>query len=379
MRKATAINVKGTLTIVNLCHKIKHLKAFVYISTAFSNCVHREIKEEFYDPPIACDELMKVVKCNTDEELETLTPKLLGKWPNSYAFSKAIAEDVINKYAKGLPASVFRPAIIIGTDNEPIPGWIDNVYGPTGILAGTAAGIIRVIKANPEATACIVPADMVAAAIVAAVYKTSLMGPSNEITIYNYVTEPENPLTWHDYMHNCTKIGDEMPVQQSVWRHSCSLEPNPFLFTFYSFLLHYLPALLIDLTFLILGKKQRALKAVDKVSKFMKVLSYFSMKSWKFSNNNLRALWIGLNSTDKELFQFDMKTIDWSEYFKKAIPGIRLYIFKEAEDTIPDAIKRMERQQLIQTVLTRFVYCITACLMWKLTCSFLAINQLSAI
>lgn len=37
--------------------------------------------------------------------------RIIGKWPNSYAFTKAVAENAVNTYAKGLPVCVFRPAI----------------------------------------------------------------------------------------------------------------------------------------------------------------------------------------------------------------------------------------------------------------------------
>jgi fatty acyl-CoA reductase len=36
---------------------------------------------------------------------------LLKKWPNTYAFTKAIAEDVVQEFGKGLPIAVVRPAI----------------------------------------------------------------------------------------------------------------------------------------------------------------------------------------------------------------------------------------------------------------------------
>ena len=36
---------------------------------------------------------------------------LLGKWPNTYAFTKAVAENVIERQAADLPIGIFRPAI----------------------------------------------------------------------------------------------------------------------------------------------------------------------------------------------------------------------------------------------------------------------------
>jgi hypothetical protein len=36
---------------------------------------------------------------------------LLGEWPNTYAFTKAMAEDLVRDKGVGLPIGVFRPAI----------------------------------------------------------------------------------------------------------------------------------------------------------------------------------------------------------------------------------------------------------------------------
>jgi hypothetical protein len=37
--------------------------------------------------------------------------RLLKNWPNTYAFTKAIAEDVVKEFGKGLPIVVVRPAV----------------------------------------------------------------------------------------------------------------------------------------------------------------------------------------------------------------------------------------------------------------------------
>lgn len=36
---------------------------------------------------------------------------MLGDWPNTYTFTKALAEQVIQKEARGLPIAVFRPGV----------------------------------------------------------------------------------------------------------------------------------------------------------------------------------------------------------------------------------------------------------------------------
>jgi len=47
----------------------------------------------------------------TKKEMLQLTPDLLEDWPNTYTFSKAIAEYFIKKEEGNIPACVFRPSI----------------------------------------------------------------------------------------------------------------------------------------------------------------------------------------------------------------------------------------------------------------------------
>lgn len=43
---------------------------------------------------------------------------------------------------------------------EPVAGWINNVYGPTGAFYGIALGLIRVMLHDKKCEANIVPVDM---------------------------------------------------------------------------------------------------------------------------------------------------------------------------------------------------------------------------
>jgi fatty acyl-CoA reductase len=36
---------------------------------------------------------------------------VLGDWPNTYSFTKALAEDMIRDEARGLPIGILRPSI----------------------------------------------------------------------------------------------------------------------------------------------------------------------------------------------------------------------------------------------------------------------------
>jgi nucleoside-diphosphate-sugar epimerase len=36
---------------------------------------------------------------------------VIGNWPNTYTFTKAVAEDMIKEEARGLPVGILRPSI----------------------------------------------------------------------------------------------------------------------------------------------------------------------------------------------------------------------------------------------------------------------------
>lgn len=99
--------------------------------------------------------------------------RLIGKWPNSYAYSKAIAEDTVQQFSIGIPACIVRPSIVTSTAQEPIPGWIDNIYGAVGVVMGSALGLLRTLHCVPENNAEIVPADYTVSNIIAASWDTA--------------------------------------------------------------------------------------------------------------------------------------------------------------------------------------------------------------
>ncbi|KAL6427481.1 hypothetical protein ACFW04_008770 [Cataglyphis niger] len=111
LKLAVPINVRSTRDVLNLCKEISNLKSFVHVSTAYANCPQKVIEEKFYDSPMDSDKLIALMECVEDKLAEDITPQLLGKWPNTYTYTKAVGENVIRKQAGDLPVGIFRPAI----------------------------------------------------------------------------------------------------------------------------------------------------------------------------------------------------------------------------------------------------------------------------
>lgn len=62
-----------------------------------------------------------------------------------------------------------------------------------------------------------------------------------------------------------------------------------------------------------------------------------------FTNNNVQRLWKKLGRRDQEMFDFNMKTMDWEEYSHHYIKGMRLYLFKDDLSTLESAKKKWIR------------------------------------
>lgn len=107
-------NVKGTMQVLKLSQRIKELKSLVYMSTAYSNCPRKEIKEIFYEPaqdPNTWIRFIEGMVDENDENFKILTQKMIEPWPNSYSYTKALCEEMVRKFGENVPTAVIRPSI----------------------------------------------------------------------------------------------------------------------------------------------------------------------------------------------------------------------------------------------------------------------------
>jgi hypothetical protein len=59
---------------------------------------------------------------------------------------------------------LFLP--VTATWREPVPGWVENLNGPTGLLVGAGKGVIRSMHCRAEYSADLMPCDMAINAII---------------------------------------------------------------------------------------------------------------------------------------------------------------------------------------------------------------------
>jgi len=119
--------------------------------------------------------------------------KILGKYPNTYTYTKALCERIMQKRRGDLPMCIIRPAIINTSYSEPFPGWLDSIAAAAAMFLFVGLGIVKEIKGNSNSIGDTIPVDVVSANIIVA---TAFNIKKNGLPIYHVGSSDRNPSTW---------------------------------------------------------------------------------------------------------------------------------------------------------------------------------------
>ena len=124
LTKSVAMNLGAVSTVIKLAKQMKHLASFVDVSTAYCNCDLKQIEERIYSAPVDPQAIMDLCKVLDAEKLNTpaVTQAMIGDKPNTYTFTKALAENILEIEGKGLPVAIIRPSIVAAAWKDPFPG-----------------------------------------------------------------------------------------------------------------------------------------------------------------------------------------------------------------------------------------------------------------
>ncbi|XP_044763241.1 fatty acyl-CoA reductase wat-like [Coccinella septempunctata] len=374
LKNATTINVKASLYIVEMARKMKNLKCFMHISTAYTNCVQPLIQEKIYPPPLEYEELIKIADNVPENLLCDMTEQIIGEWPNTYAFTKAVAEDVIAKKGRGMPTAIFRPSIIISTYREPIPAWINNIYGPTGIAAAAGTGILRTLHCDHTLNGNMIPVDMCVNSLIAVAWEVGTnyqkdkdKAIEQEVPVYHYESSTDRPITWGYFMKLNGKYGQQYPTIRAMWFYCLTLWKNVYMYQLTKFFFHLIPALLIDLFFLIIRRKPMMLKIYKKIHKFSAVLAYFTTRNFKFQSNRVKnMLDNNMTATDKQIFFCDLRELDWEKFFQVYLKGLRIYLLQDDLSSLDRALVMWGRFRILHWTLKTVCALLFLRILWYL-------------
>lgn len=343
LKIATNFNVHGTYLVLQLAEKMQRLEVFTHVSTSYCHCNEEFLDERYYPATENPFGVMEMTKLLSEEVLELITPKLLGKLPNTYAYTKGLTEDLVHSFRSKFSIVIARPSIVTAAWKEPLPGFVEGVNGPTGLMIAGAKGIVRSMYCFEENLCESIPVDITINCIIALPYKKSLIDNAEEVLFCNITDSGTLGNTWGQSLEISKELFYDYPMSISLWYPNGSMKRNYFHHWLCVIFLHYLPAYFIDFMLFITGHKPFLTNVQRRLSNGLKVLEYYTTRTWIFKNDNFKKMYADLNEVDKKKFNFNMADIKIEEYLLNYILGIRSFILKEVPEDLPRARANLKR------------------------------------
>lgn len=130
--------------MLDLAKQCKNIIAYCHVSTAYVNCNLAQdgfVEEEIYNKDQEVERMVsKFMQMNPQQVAENLKTLLEG-YPNTYTFTKAMAERSILKKKGSLPCCIVRPAMVGAAIKEPFVGWTDTISALGGPIFFGGIGI----------------------------------------------------------------------------------------------------------------------------------------------------------------------------------------------------------------------------------------------
>lgn len=289
--------------------------------------------------------------------------------PNTYTFTKAISEyyllDLVKRQPERylndkIPIAVIRPSIVGGVWKEPQVGFVDNFNGPSGAILSLYTGSILAMPGNGNCVADLVPVDMCANMVLCTGWfliseqKAALCGGQKKVKqdeglyLFNFVSGKRNPLRWHQITELIAVMSYKYPSKMLTRLPSSFFIKAGKLYDIYDLIFHKFIASLADFWTGCVMRRQltnrsSALAMYRRCRTMVDILTPFTSNQWRFSDSNVCALYDKLDQVDRQLFEFDVRKIDWNSYIRNYIIGSRIYALKDEPRNLEVAVKSLRK------------------------------------
>jgi long-chain acyl-CoA synthetase len=297
-------------------------------------------------------------------EEATRRAKELG-WPNTYTFTKSLAETLIAKHGAGLPIAIVRPAIVETSVAKPFRGWNEgiNTSASLSYLLGTA---FRQLPSNERKRLDIVPVDAVCAGM-------TLIGAAlverRHDPLYQLATSVTNPcdmgrsieLTSLGHRrHYRAQEGLEYWLRLRMDAISVSKERyNRMSAPAQRMIIQSIQRAMSPLPSAMkkpLAKTERNLERVEKLVGLFE--PFILQNEHDFVADNVEKLSQALTPDEKEIFGYDTAGLDWWEYWINIhIPALRRWTYpliegRPLEARAPRLLQMPQRAAAVTTTAT---------------------------
>ncbi len=240
-------------------------------------------------------------------------------WPDSYSFTKALAETAVREHAEQFPITIVRPSIIESALREPYPGWVRGFRMADPIILAYGRGSLPEFPGIPDAVVDVVPVDLVVNAILAA----AAADPPERVI--HVTTGARNPMVYrdlvrhvHDYFHEHPYLDEDgQPILPELWtfpgRRSVErkLRMGLRVLETASRVLDHLsgerfaaPAERVD----------SLLDELKQGERYAKLYGGYAESEAVFDDERRQALHDALGAEDRETFPIDPEAFNWRTY-----------------------------------------------------------------
>jgi long-chain acyl-CoA synthetase len=252
-------------------------------------------------------------------------------WPNTYTFTKSLAESLIAKLGADLPIAVVRPSVVETSTDDPFPGWNEgvNTSAPLSYLLGT---LFRLLPTQDRLRLDVIPVDLVtrgmnliAAALVRRVHRPC----------YQLATSTSNPcevsrIVELTQLAHRKHYRDDRGLHAWLRRSSESIATSRRHYRTFSApgqrkvvktLRKVLPFARVPLR-----RMERNLERIEKIVELYE--PFIHDNDYAFEGDHVRLLNAALASEEREVFGYDDSWIDWSKYWIDIhIPALRKWSY----------------------------------------------------
>ncbi|XP_026472331.1 putative fatty acyl-CoA reductase CG5065 [Ctenocephalides felis] len=341
LKEAVLLNTRGTKFMLDLAKECKNLKMFAHVSTSYCHLHEKVLLEKPYDPPANPHDIIKCVEWMDEDLVNSMTKKILGNLPNTYAFTKALAEGLVVEAMQTIPAIIIRPSIVIPVWKEPIPGWTDNINGPAGLLIGAGKGVIRTMYCNQTGYADYLPVDIAVNGLLVVTWNY-IANNDKERNVLHFTSSDEFKVSWQEIVELGRRVIEErLPLNGVAWYPGGSMKSSKILHYICLVLFHFIPAVLVDCLLYALGYKPVLCRVQRRIMKGFEVFEYYANNQWDFVNEHASYVRGIMNPLERKIYKIDGDGLDLMDYFEACIHCSRLYVLNETDDTLPAARRHM--------------------------------------
>ncbi|ALC49541.1 CG18031 [Drosophila busckii] len=286
LRVALRLNVGGTLEAIKFSEQLRQLRVFVHVSTFFSNPYLQRVEPKYYDSPMDWRSCLRLLdEIHDDDMLDALTRKVIVGFPNTYTFTKNLAESLINDYRTRLPLIIWRPSIVLFSVRDPLPGYAPSLMGAMGLFSLVGAGLLKTVYIGDNIHLDITPQDMGVKALLYYTkcgYEAYRNGTPKELLVYQSSSKTHIPHTFKEMANHMDNLNlwYNAAFLKNLWAPGCHYTQSRCVYLFLVFTKQVLPALFIDTLLFICGRKPLIMAIMRKCYHTLEVMKPFMFNNY---------------------------------------------------------------------------------------------------